>query len=110
MTQHTIDRKHWNNMSIFEQMGNIYSEVGRSLNAKRNGHIAERDQSIVRALDLFDATTENLIRIKSVRLKEILRARDQFLSIVYDESASPKDIEGINKYFLQFAIAARINK
>jgi hypothetical protein len=110
MTQHLVDRKRWDTMSIFEQMGNIYSEVGRSLNAKRTGRKSERDQAIIRAIDLFDATTENLVKKKSVRLKEILRAKDQFLLVVYDNNASPKDIDSINRYFLQFAIAARINK
>jgi hypothetical protein len=97
-------------MNIFEQMGNIYSEVGRSFKAKRAGKIKERDESIIRALDLFDATTETLAAQKSIRLKEVLRAKDQFLSIVLDANASPKDIDSIDRYFLQFATAARINK
>jgi hypothetical protein len=110
MTQYLVDRKRWDSMNIFEQMGNIYSEIGRSLNAKRTGRISDRDQAIIRALDLFDATTENLVRKKSIRLKEILRAKDQFLNVVYDDGASPKDIDSIDRYFLQFANAARLNK
>lgn len=110
MSQYLVDRKHWSDMGILEQMGNIYSEVGRSLNAKRAGRIPEMNQAIIRALDLFDATTKNLAHEKSIRLKEILRAKNQFLTIVYDSKASPKDIDSIDKYFLQFAIAARINK
>ena len=110
MSQYLVDRKRWDNMSIFEQMGNIYSEVGRSLNAKKAGRITERDQAIVRALDLFDATTESLLSKKSIRLKEILRAKDQFLSVAYDNNASSEDIDSIDRYFLHFATAARINR
>jgi len=110
MSQYIVDRKRWNNMTILEQMGNIYSEVGRSLIAKKSGRVNEFDESIVRALDLFDATTESLVDRKSIRLKEILRAKDQFLTVAYDDNASTKDMDSIDKYFLQFAIAARINR
>jgi hypothetical protein len=110
MTKYLIDRKRWNNMNIIEQMGNIYSEVGRSLNAKRAGKISERDQAIIRALDLFTATTEDLVRKKSVGLKEVLRARDQFLGVMYNDDASINDMDSIDRYFFQFANAARLNK
>ncbi len=110
MSHFLVDRKRWDSLPIIEQMGNIYSEVGRSLNAKKLGKITERDQAVVRALDLFNATAESLVSRKSIRLKEVLRAKDQFLSIVYDDLANSRDINSIDKYFLQFAIASRINK
>ena len=110
MTDYTVDRARWANMTIFDQMGNISSEVGRSFNARRQGQTENERLAMVRALDLFDATIDNLIANKSVRAKEVLRSKDHYLSAllspVYDEKAGAS----IEKYFMQYAIAARLNK
>jgi hypothetical protein len=60
MSPYLVDRYRWDTMSTLEQMGNIYSGVGRSLNAKKSGRVTELDEATVRALDLFDATMESL--------------------------------------------------
>lgn len=107
---YTVDRERWAAMSIFEQMGNIYSEVGRSLIAKRQNKTQDCEYAVVRALDLFDATVDLLIQHKSVRAKEVLRAKDQFLHAIYDEQSTADDIASIDRYFLQYAIAARLSR
>ncbi len=105
-----VDRDRWAKMNIFDQMGNISSEVGRSIKAKRQGNLEDFEAAVVRALDLFDATTHILIQQKSVRAKEVLRAKDQFLHSVYDPDATLDDQDSINRYFTQYAIASRINR
>ena len=100
---YAIDRERWNQLSIFDQMGNIGSEAGRTLKLKRNGE--DFQDALIRALDLFDATVELLVRNKSHRTKEVLRARDQFLQALFIS-----DDPSIETYFMQFAIAARINR
>jgi len=100
-TSYTIDRERWKQLSIFEQMGNIGSEVGRALKLKRKGE--DFQPALIRALDLFDATVELLVKEKSHRTKEFLRARDQFLQALFIS-----DDPTIETYFMQFAIAARI--
>lgn len=110
MNTYTVDRKRWITMNIFDQMGNIYSEIGRTLRAKQQNKPAESEQAMIRALDLFDATTEGLIQQRSPRVKEVLRAKDQFLQVVYTERPRKKDAEAIERYFMQFAMAARLNK
>ena len=102
-SHYTVDRERWNRLSIFEQLGNIGSEVGRTLRLKRKGE--DFQDALIRALDLFDATVEPLVRIKSPRTKEILRARDQFLQALF-----VADDPTIEHYFMQFAIAARITR
>jgi hypothetical protein len=100
---YSIDRERWKQLSILEQMGNIGSEVGRTLKLKRNGE--DFRDALIRALDLFDATVELLVSNKSQRTKEVLRARDQFLQALFIS-----DDLSIEAYFMQFAIAARINR
>lgn len=106
MSSHVFDKQKWNNMTIFEQMGNIGSEVGRTLAAKRRGDQDSLRGAFWRGLDLFDATAENCARLKSPRTREILRARELFVSAVVTD----KDDPTLENYFNQFAIAARLHK
>lgn len=102
---HTVNRERWARFTIFEQMGNIGSEVGRALSADRRGDTVSRDAAVRRALDLFAATVEDLVSKHSPRLKEVLRARDQFLEQLYGTPTS--SAESLDQYFTQFALAAR---
>ncbi|MBL7112395.1 MAG: hypothetical protein ISS19_10705 [Bacteroidales bacterium] len=97
---YAIDRERWERLTILEQMGNIGSEVGRTLKLKQRGDNFE--PALIRALDLFDATVELLISKKSYRTREVLRAKDQFLQALYVH-----DDPSIESYFMKFAIAAR---
>jgi len=94
-----IDREKWAGLSLVEQMGNIGSEVGRAIKSRDNP--MRRDGAIERALDLFAATAACH---SGRRLREILRARDEFLRLFYDDS---RDFCGVERYFHQFAMAAR---
>jgi len=105
MSSH-VDVVKWKKMTIFEQMGNIGSEVGRAISAGKRGDMTSRDNAISRAIDLFDLTVEDLADRKSPRLCEVLRAKDQFLGLFFDDNFA--DAAGVEKYFMQFAFAARI--
>lgn len=107
---YSVDRKQWAQLSILEQMGNIYSEVGRSFNAKRRNDFKSSRAAMCRAIDLFDATIQELAIRKSPRLKEVLRAKDQYLSLLEETPSSDEKIASLDKYFLQFAIAARLQR
>lgn len=86
MSSYAVDRRKWAQLSILEQMGNIGSEVGRSIKAKTNGD----DQAYQAAL---------------------LRAKDQYLQLFYNPKlASQAEAKKLENYFTQFAIAARANR
>ncbi len=106
MKAHQIDREKWSELSVFDQMGNIGSEVGRSLAAKRRGDQVAADAAVVRALDLFDATAEVWAKQNTARTKELLRAKEQYLL----EFDNPAISNGIENYFMQFAIASRLQR
>lgn len=106
MNDYSVDRQKWARLTIFEQMGNIGSEVGRALRAKRQGNIVREQGAFFRGLDLFDVTAEYWAAQHSPRTKEILRARELFARAI----TTDQEDTTLEAYFMQFAIAARINR
>jgi hypothetical protein len=106
MLNYQIDRNRWAQMSIFEQMGNIGSEVGRAISARRANREDRVEGAIIRALDLFSATVEVNLAQFPHRAREVLLARDQFLALFYEDTFED-DAENIERYFMQYALAAR---
>lgn len=106
MSSYQIDRQAWAQYSIFEQMGNIASEVGRAIKAQRSGNTKRFIGAFDRALDLIDATIEILAKDRSPRLREVLLAREEFTRLFFDGTFD-SDAEAIERYFMNFAIAAR---
>ena len=105
---YAVDRVRWSRLNIFEQMGNIYSEVGRAFNAKKRHDEPRYTQAITRAIDLFDATTDHLVTLHSPKAREVLRAKEEFLAAC--DSMRPADVESLDRYFMQFALAARLRR
>ena len=106
MANYEIDRSRWAALSFFEQMGNVSSEVGRAINATHAGKERRAQGAVDRAVDLMDATVEVLLAERSPRVKEVLRAREEFLRLFFDGTFD-KDAENIERYFNQFAVAAQ---
>lgn len=106
MTSHVFNSKNWAEMDVFNQMGNIGSEVGRALNAKRQGKPERCQAAFYRGLDLIDETAQLWAVQKRSGLRELLYARDQFA-----ESITTSKVDAtLEDYFMQFAIAARACK
>jgi len=106
---YAVDKKRWGQMTIFDQMGNISSEVGRSFSAKRRGDDADCSRAVERAIDLFDSTISLLIKNKSPKSKEVLRAKESFLSAIFNKTQQSDD-QKLERYFMQYAIASRLNR
>lgn len=107
---YAVDQDRWATLSIFDQMGNIYSEVGRSFNAKSRNNTADRQAATKRAIELFDATASVLIAKKSPKSREVLIAKKQYLDIINSSDPTQESIMSLDRYFMQFAIAARLNR
>jgi hypothetical protein len=103
MPDHTFDRTAWAKMDLFNQMGNIGSEVGRALQAKRQGKISRSQAAFYRGLDLIDETAQLWAEQKRAGLRELLYARELFVESVTTDKIDPT----LETYFMQFAIAAR---
>ncbi len=110
MSTYTINEARWAKLDIFNQMGNIYSEVGRSFKTKGQKNSIDHKEAISRAIDLFDASIRVLIAKKSPQAKEVLRAKEQFLDLALDDKATPESTQSLDQYFMHFAVAARLNR
>jgi hypothetical protein len=108
MSNYQINQAKWEQRSIITQMANIGSEVGRAFQAQRQHQLGRAGSAVERALDLFSATAEALASKKSPQLKEVLRAKEEFLSHFFPGSYSCQtDTRQLEKYFHQFALAER---
>jgi hypothetical protein len=94
----------WGGLSLLEQLGNVGSEVGRM--ARWRG----RDEGVAtgafdRALELLDLTLADP-RWRD-RLREIARARELLCDAATGGREYDTTLEGLDRYFLAFAVAAR---
>lgn len=111
MNTFKVNRDRWATMTIFEQMGNIGSEVERSIKAHEKHDTELFDAALIRTLDLFDATTEVLIAKRSPKTREVLRARNQYLELFYSRDVTPgESSEKLIDYFMQFSLVARADR
>lgn len=104
----TLAEGRWFTFSLLEQLGNIGSEVHRTLRAQDDR--IKFDFAVIRALELFDLTLRDPRWIEKKRLKEIARARELFCAAVLGSTEYSTTLEDLDKYFLQYALAARANR
>lgn len=101
---HSLElRESWGENPIAYQMGNIGSEVSRSLQwtAKGNQHRAAK--AIDRALELFDFTIAANVH-NHARLTEILLAREEFCDYFFADNSWHTDPAKMQKYYDGFAV------
>jgi hypothetical protein len=101
----------WKRLSLVEQMGNIGSEVGRTIKYFKQGDKKSSTIAFEKALELFDLTLDDN-RWKG-RRKEIVRSREVFCSLLFDATLTnelQKELDSLDEYFLWFGIAANAKK
>lgn len=103
--QHTdLAAGRWHTLSLAQQLGNIGSEVSRTLTWKgKDPSVSQK--AAERALELFDLTAQDL-RWRG-RLKEILRARELFCDAIAGGGVYGSSLESLEQYFFYFALLAR---
>lgn len=103
MSSHVFDQTAWVARPLFDQLGNIGSEVGRAMNAIRCKDDVALEGAYSRGLDLIDASASVM---PEYRRRELLRARELFADAVSRHTVDER-LEG---YFMQYAIAARAGR
>jgi hypothetical protein len=105
MSSHVFDSAAWAQLDVFNQLGNIGSEVGRALTAKKQGKTERSTSAFFRGMDLVNATIDAWVACGKSPY-ELLIAREQFaISILTDR----EDLT-LEAYFMQFALAARAGR
>ena len=100
-------REDWLTRPITYQMGNIGSEVSRSLKWTEKGNQSRADKAIDRALELFDFTIEANIN-NHFRLTEILKARDEFCDYFFGGNSYHTDPTKMQKYYDGFVMMTQL--
>ncbi len=95
----------WRTLSLLEQLGNIGSEVHKMVMRGRDE--AGVRAAFHRALELIDLTLDDP-RHRG-RLKEIARLRELLCDAAADRTYGTTG-EDIDRYLMQFAVAARLRR
>jgi hypothetical protein len=103
----TLARGGWGKLTLFEQLGNVGSEVSRALQWREKDSTMSQN-SFNRALELLDFTIRDS-RWQG-RLKELVRVREFLCDAFYGGKEYGGTLESFDHYFLQFALAARLKK
>ena len=96
----------WNNLSFFEQMANIGSEVERAIKWKNKNNVEYKQLAFDRALELLDLTLVDDKNKK--RLKEITRLREALADYFVFKNEYHSTDKAWHNYFHAFNYAARI--
>ena len=107
MTGHVVlAAGRWRALTLAEQLAHVGSEVDRAIGAWEARRSDRFDRALARALELFDLTVAD-DRWAGHRRREILRSRDEFCRLFFDDSPPPGAARTLSEYFLRFAVLAR---
>lgn len=107
MTGHqTLASGRWMTLTLAEQLANVGSEVDRAIGAWEARRSDRFARALARALELFDLSAGD-DRWRGPRRREILRAREEFCRLFFDEDTASGDARTLQEYFLHFALLAR---
>ncbi len=94
----------WHQLSLAEQLGNVGAEVGR-MRRRRGAGEPVSQAAFERALELLDLTLADP-RWRG-RRREIARAREMLCDAALGGREYGSTLEGLDRYFLAFAVLAR---
>lgn len=104
--QHTdLAAGRWQQLTFFEQMANIASEVERSLNWRSRNNPGYSQRAFERALELIDLTLAGLKRPSCLR--ELARVREAMVDYFLGKNEYASSDVAWRKYFSPFTYAAR---
>ena len=92
-----MDLKKWHNFSLYQQMGNIGSEVTKAF-------LSKDKKTAFLALELFDATISD--KKRKNHLKEIMKMRSVFCDTFFNLKNFSVTEKSIKDYFIPFALLA----
>ncbi len=107
MTGHqTLAAGRWMTLTLEAQLANVGSEVDRTISAWEAQRPDRFDRALARALELFDLTAGDG-RWRGPRRREVLRAREEFCRLFFNQEYVRDAARALSTYFLQFAVLAQ---
>ena len=98
----------WNTFSIFEQLGNVGSDIERAISWRNRGKIEDSEKALARALELLQFTI--LDPKNKSRRKELFRVKEVLLDYFYGENEYGSSDALWQQYFYHYAYASAIQK
>jgi hypothetical protein len=98
----------WQNLSFFEQMANIGSEIERTIKWRQKENDNYAQQAFDRALELMDLTIQDTKN--KPKLREIVRVREALADFFVFNNVYNTTSQIWQKYFFSFAYAARVKR
>lgn len=102
----SLSQERWQLLSLAEQMGNVGSEVHRAIRWHEQNDQMRWQNAFDRALELLDLTIADPRWNSGV--SELTRSREVFCSLFYHSDHIQVSPANLQKYFDQFAVAARL--
>jgi len=107
MTSHAeLAAGRWRALTLAEQLAHVGSEVDRAIVAWEAQRPDRFEKALARALELFDLTARD-DRWRGHRRREILRAREEFCRLFFEDHTPSGAARTLSAYFLRFAVLAR---
>ena len=100
----------WFTLSLVEQLANVGSEAERAISWRDRGNVQQSERAFDRMLELLDLTIADPRWIKARRLKEITRLREVLCDLFLGDNAYQTSFEYVRQYFLEYGLAARLNR
>lgn len=98
----------WFTLTLMEQLGNVGSEVERTIRWRDKHNAVQANQAMERALELLDLTINDPRWIAAQRLQELVRVREVLCDWFYGDNEYHTSNQQWQNYFLYFGMAARL--
>lgn len=99
----------WFTLTYAEQLGNIGSEVERTIRASEAGDPERKQSAYARALELLDLTIADPRRTAEEQA-ELRRLRETLCDVFTGKNASGATFQSLSDYFLEWGSAARAGR
>ncbi|MBU0501977.1 MAG: hypothetical protein KJ811_01870 [Candidatus Margulisbacteria bacterium] len=103
----TLAQGRWFELTFFEQMANIGSEVNRAVNWQKKNKPDLLQSAAERALELADLTIADKRNVH--RLRELTRLREVIADCFFGDNIYGSTEKNWHSYFFAFNYAARLN-
>lgn len=104
-----MDLKTWSKLSIYDQMGTIGTEIGRTMSWRQNPHFGKPEEAFYRGLEYLDLSISDP-KNRGAKLKELCRVREVLVDWYLGTKLYSTTESSLNSYFEPFAIASNLQR